>query len=500
MEPERPSPSPDARRPDWVLHLLAGLQRGAEARLQDGIEYILGRDESCDLVLWDESVASRHLSLLAHPGSIRAQALEQPIHLAGRQLVPGESIELDIATGLRLGDVALAVGRPDTRWSDLTIPDPAAVAASPREEPDAREPEQPDLPAASPVAEAGPSVPPEGTLEDSDRPNPAKPWWGSGRGLVAASVLLVPILAGLGWFALAPRQVPVAGASPATDRTTMERAQDLVERLGLGPVEMERRPDGVLILRGYCETRAKRDELTAAAEAAGLPLVNRLWPEDGVRRILAETLDRLGGGHLDYEYLGAGEVRVHGLLRSGLSAEEVERSLRNDVPGIRNLVMDAQELGPFLEDLREALRDGDLDRKLSIHSEDPPITLKGRLNTRDMEVWDRLRKQLAERYPRLPPLVSEVMHDPRERRLAEASGQPAAEAETPGHVAWPAIRVRGILIGANDIAYAVLDNGEQVMRGDLIADRYRVEEIRFDRVIARLGEERHVFRVGVDTR
>lgn len=479
----------------WMVRLLTGLQQGAEAPLLESVEYLVGQDESCDLVLWDATVAPCHLALWAAGGRLRVRALEQPLVLLDAILAPHETLDLVAAAILRVGAVVLAVGAVDTDWSRLALPampddSPRTPAATPESVPDP----EPDTEAAAvpiPPTHAPDTEPPAVAVRSWKRPRPVVVTL-VGAGIVPLAILL---LFGLAFDA---RRVPEAVPSPETIQAqALERARALAQEMEFDEIEMRLGADGVLTLHGYSETRARRDTLTDALLAEGLRVDNRLWPEDVLHATLRETLERLGGRHLSYDYLGRGEIQVRGVLHPELAAERLVRTLRDDVPGVRRVVTELQPLAPFLADLREGLRAARLDRKLTILSVEPPVTLSGRLDPGEMTHWSALRDRLTARYPDLPPLASDVVLDePRARPATMGARSPIASAANSPIPGSP-VRVVGILIGVDRDAYAILDTGERVTRGDRIGGHYVVEEIRFDQVVALADGQRRIFRVGV---
>lgn len=487
----------EERSAGWVIHLLTGLQQGAEAPLSDGVDYVLGRDETCDLVLWDESVAPRHLALRVESGRVLVQALEQPLVLRDQRLEPDGVCELATATTLRAGALVLAVGPFDTDWSGLSHPDvpsPAESRQAPDEPPETQSEPAAVTPPATPVAPETIADSPDIESASASAVTRSRTRLVRMTALIVAGSLPIVLLILLGVLF-------EAGSTPEADRSTettpaqdVERARALAQRSGIDDIEIDVGPSGLLTLRGYSATRAQRDALSEALRADGLRVDNRLWPEDTLRETLRETLERLGARDLSYTFEGEGEVRVQGILRRGLTAEQLARTLQADIPGIRRVVTALQPIAPLLEDLAEELAAARLDQKLTLTSEEPPVTVGGLLNAREMEHWNAIRERLAARFPELPPLVSGVMLDG-SRSSSEVSASDATNSDARG--TDPPIRVVGILIGNGAEPYAILASGQQVMRGERIGGHYVIEEILFDRVITRANGEQYIFPVGV---
>jgi type III secretion protein D len=97
-----------AEHAPWRLAVGSGLHDGAEVALLPGALLLIGADASCDVVLADEGVAPRHLSLLAGAHAIELRAFDAAIGVtpSGGQtitLAPGMRHELHDGATLVLG-------------------------------------------------------------------------------------------------------------------------------------------------------------------------------------------------------------------------------------------------------------------------------------------------------------------------------------------------------------------------------------------------------------
>ncbi len=69
------------------LQITSGFHSGAMARLSDQIT-VIGSSDACDLVLSDEGIAARHMSLERARGSLALTALDADVEVVGKGLVP----------------------------------------------------------------------------------------------------------------------------------------------------------------------------------------------------------------------------------------------------------------------------------------------------------------------------------------------------------------------------------------------------------------------------
>ena len=205
-----------------TLRIFSGLHLGAEIELQEGV-YVVGSDDSCDLILSDSSLAPRHAALhilLPESGTqVTAEPLDGKVLLSGEAL-PGEE-RLPARYPFQLGQIVLA-------WTEAASADNAAwqeveerLARAKKTEETERESE--NAPAPQPTTlpdeaedkekdanETAPSSSlPE--LEEGGGDKAEKNSGRSGKTFKAAGILLACALAGLlcfTWEEKAPQRTP----------------------------------------------------------------------------------------------------------------------------------------------------------------------------------------------------------------------------------------------------------------------------------------------------
>lgn len=104
-----------------ILRIFSGLHLGAEIELADGI-YVIGTDDSCDLILSESSLAPRHAALRVVSDEsavgVSAEALDGTVLLNGSQA--GEECDLPPRVPFQLGLLIAA-------WIPADEADPASV-------------------------------------------------------------------------------------------------------------------------------------------------------------------------------------------------------------------------------------------------------------------------------------------------------------------------------------------------------------------------------------
>lgn len=473
-----------------VLKLLSGPQHGAEIQLSDGTLYLIGSDDECDIVLQADSVAPKHLALTIHRGQIHLDAQDQAVVTADRTWSPGQAGDIPAGAVIRLGEICIGVGPENADWSQAVWPDAPKAA---------EQASAPDTPAPTATVEPPPAPPPR---QDTPPTAPAKPRSSGKRWIALGSSIVLITLALAAWW-WTPMHDWLNGRTTldqaAAETLIVAKTQAIMTELGMRDINIATRPDGSIVLTGYCETRADKNRLTAALRAQGIPADNQLWPEETVRETIAYTLDRLGGKTLRYDYQGKGVLHLRGRLRPGLRYDQLQSTLHNDVPGLSRIDSEAKTLEDFAADLRKRVREAGLEKAITITATGTGITATGTVDAADMSRWEAISRSFTaetQEFLTFDPQVNPL--DGPARSLPDPTPTVAAPPQKSEKKAYGPLRiaVRGIVIGPDQVPYALLDDGTRLAEGDRIDGHYVVERILFNRMIVRDGAQRKIYYVG----
>ncbi|MGN1208703.1 MAG: type III secretion system inner membrane ring subunit SctD [Duodenibacillus sp.] len=193
------------------IRILCGLHLGARIDLTPGT-WVLGSDESCDLILSDSGLAARHCAFdVLENGTVRVTPLDAPLFSASGDEVPAG----DIPAGnlYRLADVFFAWGAQDAPavfWESVTL------AVQQLSQPAKAAPPSDDQEIAAPAAQTDnpleeqqtPSASPEGVGQD-EKPAEAPQSKGTvGRKTLIAAAVVGALLCGGFWVISSPSFVP----------------------------------------------------------------------------------------------------------------------------------------------------------------------------------------------------------------------------------------------------------------------------------------------------
>lgn len=480
------STNPNPADAAYLLRVMSGPQAGAEIPLADG-EYVIGSDDDCDLVLLDETVAARHLRVTIAASGAEVAACDAPVALGERTLAPGEPADIGAGAVFGLASTCVAIGPVGVVWTALPMPDRRRRKRTPE-----------PAPTANAVTDDG-----EASVADSDAPdsnavslalgdqliNAERDRRGNGKGSgpgrrTAALWAVGGFLLALALFEL-PDMLSAWTAAPAPqtppDNADQQRSQvaALLKKLNLKGLQLGSLPGGGLALSGYVQTVADKDRLNAALRQSGIAVRNDVWADEWIKSSVQETVQRFGGEALSVDYLGKGALRIAGFLRSGVSQQQLEAVVRNDIPGISSIEVKLHTMDQALQDLRKGLQEAGLEGMVKLTASDTTINATGTLDQPLLQAWWQVAHAFAKDYGTVPRLQSEVK-----------GATQRAEPFTLGNV-----RVIGIVMGPEHQPMAMLDNGNLVGVGDQVGANAVVKEIDFDKVLITEGTRTYTFNV-----
>ena len=333
---------------NMLLKIVQGPNAGAEIALAEGMTVSLGKGDSCDIVLADQSLADIACEL-----EVNAERV--------RMLLPGGAEErLEPFCVKFLGETtAIAVGPEASAWDELVWPTRGGVSTA---EPDGEEP------AASSSAD---SEAPESDVGASGRKR--------GCGCAVALILSVPVAAVLLFFLLWPFRSgisnligpaavqvrPIAyivhdagsgacgflcdlfkGFIPTDERDEAcvpppPDIRDVAARYGLSCMET----NGTCILSGNFASRSQRLSATAEAYAAKPGVLIDLSDDESLWSATADVLELVSEGRLKVHSATNRILALSGFAPGAANLRMVLEAIRADVPHVRDVDCTRVKLG-----------------------------------------------------------------------------------------------------------------------------------------------------------
>lgn len=311
-------------RQQWLLKVIAGPHQGAEISLHAG-KTLIGSDDECDVVLHDVLVAPQHLELELGSTGIAAAPLGGRVYIQGKRIRDARQSVASF-TFLSIGGSHLVIGPVDEKWPLLSaadIPDLEKEVETPEEESSKKNEAATDDPVQESVTTPKPLIANTVTTAASSV-SKLGPILG-----IAAGLLLL-----LGWlvvyndfFAARSKSVDDTGRKP------IERANAVIDELGLtGSVKAEE-AGGRLTASGYVDSESRQRELQAIFRATVPGLRTKIY---SLEKIASSSRALLDDQHLPLTVssLTNGKLKVTGKLTAGEPWIRMKQTLMGEVPGI----------------------------------------------------------------------------------------------------------------------------------------------------------------------
>lgn len=335
---ENPVEEPFAEAgPTLVLKVLAGRAQGAEAALSLGTAVTIGYDLDCDIVLRDPSAKGVRLRLTPASPSAEIEVTTGEIELLGHAVAAPGTAVLPAYLPLMIGDTALAVGAPDSpRWSEAE----RLLGASQKPVND-DEGETEDEPMPASMASSALEV---------------LAGWRSILGRAGALVRRTPHAASILVFGGALACVTYAAANAPlwnARRPDTGRVHDMLSQNGFARLAVKDSPtEGKVVIGGVLARESDKERLHQIVDNRRLPARIEVVTGEGLAKSVEDVFSASGlPAAARPEGLAGVRVEVAG---SADRVAEVERTVRNDVRGLRALKIERRpgedKAGKLFED------------------------------------------------------------------------------------------------------------------------------------------------------
>lgn len=308
----------------FILKIVEGPNRGAEVALVEGVAVTLGKADSCDIILADETMPDKPMTIEASADGV---------------MLDGEP--LDPFNVRQSGATAFAIGPADAPWSPLVWPKSGedAGGAEPNAEEtagDAEDGKKEPEPAESP-APAG-AEPPAG--ESAEKPEKRPRRRGIGCLVAVVILLLLAIVAWFLWKGLSKPSDPSDPAGASDPTTPPDSLLSLVMRYGL----TETNRNGRAVLVGDFATRIERLSATAEIYTVKPGVELDLMDAESIKTAVADTLALVGENDLTIADVTNRVAVLSGKTESPQTLKTALEAVAAEVPKLRGFNVDDVKL------------------------------------------------------------------------------------------------------------------------------------------------------------
>ncbi|MTI15268.1 type III secretion system inner membrane ring subunit SctD [Sansalvadorimonas verongulae] len=493
----------------WVLKILSGPHVGAEIPLDSGT-WTLGRDEECDLVLTDDTLAERHIELTVSPEGVQVTNLAQGqnIYLSGEP--QPNNFSLPSHTVVMAGSLYFAVGAAGQPWPELSLSGPSASASPVPSTPVQATSEEEivlegDIPVLNERVEDDElemlEAAPQAQVSSKTKPEPAKKnhgflaslllkasetsvefdflGWCSRHPIMLGGALLsgfFSILIGAFfwlWMMTDPEKTAMENITPA------QKAESIITQMNVPDVTMKKLPDGSVIISGYVADNNVKDSLQKALNNAKVPYNFQAVVMNEMRATAASVLEQYDFKQMTIELdTTPGSLVLSGYAANPKEVARIREILQQEVHGLISIVDQVEYQVTRLKALRTMLKERGLAQKIRLLETPGKVILKGRLGDASQGYYlKEVVQDFREKYRNRPELVIDAT-------------LPATDLAT----MQPLLKIKSVSLGR--IPYVILDNGEKYLRGAKLKNGYILENINLEYLTLKLGQERIKYFIG----
>jgi type III secretion system YscD/HrpQ family protein len=105
----------------YILKVFSGPHIGAEILLARG-KMLIGRDDACDIILYDSAISLKHVELVISDQEIQLSSIDQPIFIAGKALTE-KTTKVDAYQFITIGTTHFSIGINGEDWPQMSIPE-----------------------------------------------------------------------------------------------------------------------------------------------------------------------------------------------------------------------------------------------------------------------------------------------------------------------------------------------------------------------------------------
>lgn len=536
------------------LRVLSGLQRGAEMALHAG-HYLIGGGEDCDIVLTDDLVADAHLLIDVSDDALKIEARGGAVAVGETLLQPGEEMLAETPFAISLGQSGFGVGAPETDWSQLSLPDLAAVMAAAEKAdteesgPDENQIEQgvkdvegvtdddatgaDDLASAMQAQEETEPPVDNDIDENADAENaetadadesvdaveddiePAASFLArlkkQKQAVALAASLTIVLMGTTAIITHKPGDEGARSLSAAAAETVQADNHDnirvLLNDAGVTEVDLRFDQEGVYRLSGYVADKEARMLMHSALQDAKVSFHDRVRQVDDIMRAIEFSLENYQwpnaafSSHLIPTYIGGGVFAIDGYLGPEVDRTDLNRQIMADAPGVSRLDFKRARLADWQAELEDELKLAGLKPWIRTDLVEGAIKVSGEITPKEAAVWRRVGQAFVDKSRGWPKLKIAVRAAGPHRLGTAASAAPVLTAATPVAPASQVTRpddfsIIGVIMPSNGPGRVLLGNGTSRAEGEALYDGAIVQSISLNKVTIRKGEKGLEFRVG----
>ena len=339
-------------RQEVDFKIFSGLHQGARIPLYDG-EYTVGADASCDFILRDGSINSKHMLLLSENGKHYIKPEDGPVFIDGKQGLDGLNPVANRSI-ITVGTIHTAIIDRGDNWQPEEFP--KTVAAGNQE------------------------------IENGEPCGPPKKDKGKTKTLRVLAAIVVAT--GAYWFA----QCFIRAEEPAY-KADIGEIKKLLDSLPLVFTSVSPSKDGYADVVAYAPTRADRIETVQKLERMEALIRSTIYVENEIGEMATTYFEKMKYP-VRAKYEGAGRFGLKGFAWDNDEITKISDELKQNVPGVRLTQSEIVKLSEIMPVVENIFKQNNLDGKLTVEASPDGLSIKGDLSSDEQKAWIRSKDQI----------------------------------------------------------------------------------------------------------
>lgn len=393
----------------WLLKILTGPHVGAEAILTSGT-YLLGRAESCDIVLHDTSLAEQHFRLSIETDNIGLSVIakDYPYYIDGVK-VDSDSIEINPYQVISTGTFFFVLGSVDETWPPVELQGAQRNLAQVEEKANSETTTDDHRRLSSPRLL---KFIPTAWMQNYNRP--------INRIYLAVGIALIGMGLSLSLTVFTEDNIPVKNLS--------ERSVEINKLLGEYLVDatvdtVYKDGQKTLYIHGYAQTDEQRDAFMEALGKAKITVQTKLYTFERLKHAVSVVAEQFLDPRTDTIEVSSvggasGKVKLSGYVAHSDVLERVLDMIKIDVPGLRGYENEVRTMDDAVYALDRMLAEDKLSDKADINIAENIIYLSPKTSD-DTELYrlTTLPRKFQQRFGTRPQLVYKEKEKPKIKRI-----------------------------------------------------------------------------------
>jgi type III secretion system YscD/HrpQ family protein len=448
-----------------ILRIFSGPHNGAEIPVNPNNDFIIGKDDECDFVFNDQSLASRQLKIRIQDKKLFIELLEGEVFVNSKK-IENKEFQSNFYDIITVGLTSFAIGQANEKWAELKIPSLFDLQTETKEE---------DITKHNPENLSEKLIQKEEKKTETVVDKALKKNIFSNSKFVILFVIFFVLSIFLGSFFLLQKKK----SNKAQPKDPVETISAKISEFGMNNINLSKDSSGRILIKGYVKDQAEKEKLKQNCFVAEKNLTFNVLSETDLLSAIKETFDAFGM-NLEIENNGNGIFSVYGVVENAQKLQNIISNLKGDVSGIKEIADKTMSLTEIKGKLEKMIANFEASDAIKVVTKNKEFFITGELKKNDFEKWNKFFKENIENIAINVKLNNEVrikedlrVNQPLQANLPLQENQPVFVVSDSKLQKIP---VLSVTIGK--FSYITTTEGNRLFKGAYINNQYKIKDIK----------------------